>query len=78
MRVTHIDTEAREVYFQTERGPEAAVYDRLLSTIPLRPFLSLLSPPPPARILSLADKLKHRSLLLAYLCVNRKSVIGPF
>jgi protoporphyrinogen oxidase len=78
VQVTHIDANVREIYYQTRNGPELVAYDELLSTIPLKSFLNLLSPSPPHRILSLVDKLKHRALLLICLCVNRESVIGPF
>jgi protoporphyrinogen oxidase len=78
VRVTCIDTAERLVYFQTERGPECAPYDSLISTIPLGSLLQVVTPGPPRGVLARAGRLRYRAVLLVCLCVNRPSVIGPY
>jgi protoporphyrinogen oxidase len=77
-RITQIDTAEKLVYFQTERGPDCASYDHLVSTSPCGSLLDLFSPAPPADVLDRAARLRYRAVLLVCLCVNRPSVIGPY
>lgn len=58
-----------------ERGKKKAVErPYVVSTLPLKTILSLISPKPPQSVLSAAAKLKNRSLVLAFFTVNRERI----
>jgi protoporphyrinogen oxidase len=72
--VNHADNRVESVSFQKNEKIVTVKADEFISSIPLTGLVTLLDPPPPARILSAASKLKYRDLVIVAVMVDRERI----
>jgi protoporphyrinogen oxidase len=73
-RITRIYHDSQKIRAIEVNGRDKRETGQVVNTLPLSLFLDLLTPPPPPEILSLAQALRFRDLLLVALYLNRPSV----
>lgn len=73
-RVSAVRHENGRIVAVDLNGRETLETDRVVSTLPLPVFLSMLDPPCPPEIAALSRGLSYRSLILVMLLLNRPSV----
>jgi protoporphyrinogen oxidase len=71
-RVTRVRHDGASILGITVNGAEEIPTERVLSTLPLPALLRALDPPPPPEILSLADGIAFRSLVLCVIFLDQE------
>lgn len=63
------------VIFRQQNAERNIEGDFLISTLPIANFVRLLNPTPPPDVIRAANFLRHRTLLLFYLCLNKERAL---
>ncbi len=72
--VTRIFHDHRRIVAVEINGREKKQVNKIISTLPLPHLIKLLEPLPPQEVLSLADELRFRNLLVVTMFINKNSI----
>jgi len=76
--IRRVNLDTLVVTGRSARASWTLPFDYILNTIPLDTLVSLIHPPPPPEISTLASGLRYRAVLLICLCIRKPKVIGTF